>query len=213
MKKTLVFLVILAACNNATEQEVAETDTTDIPAIQVTTTEATTTQKPAVSTFDITTIPISDKDLGAFPFFSFPKGIKPTNKPQELEFDRIYFPLADVMTPLEGRTFKTYLSNENSTTWSLAFVEKSYDEAITAVGGVKIFDGKVSKEELDRIKDQSHYLGGEGNMHYYNRPVKVYVIRRSKGDDVYVQFSGSNSGGAIRILQKEAFKQTVTPKK
>jgi hypothetical protein len=71
----------------------------------------------------------------------------------------------------------------------------------------------VSKEELDRIKNQSHYLGGERNMHYYNRPVKVYVIRRSKGDDVYVQFSGSNSGGAIRILQKEAFKQTVTPKK
>jgi outer membrane protein OmpA-like peptidoglycan-associated protein len=210
MKKQLLSIaatMLVIACNNASKQDAANSDST---AAQATTTETAATPKSTSSTFDINSIPVSDKELGAFPFFSFPKGIYAPNKGVEREYDRIFFPLGGVMTPLEGRIFKAFMSAEKSNGWSLAFVEKSYDEAIAAVGGVKISDAKVSGEELERIKEKATYFGEEGSIDYWNEPVKVYVIRRPKGDDVYIQWYGNTASGAIQILQKEAFKQTIT---
>jgi outer membrane protein OmpA-like peptidoglycan-associated protein len=205
---TLTAVVMLAACNNASKQDAENKDTT---AAQTGTPEPGASEtKPASSSFDINNIPVSDKELGAFPFFSFPEGLEAQNKPLERKFDRIFFPLGGVMTPVEGRVFKTYVVGKNREDWSWPFFEKSYDQAITAAGGVKVFDAKVSNVELDRIKDKATYFGEEGSLDYWNEPVKVYIIRRADGGDVYIQFYGNSSSGAIQILQKEAFKQTIT---
>lgn len=166
----------------------------------------------ASSGFDINSIPVSDKDLGAFPFFSFPEGLEAQNKPLQRDYDQVYFPVGGHFVPVEGKSWKTFVvpeKNSNSE-FSYPYFEKSYDEAIKAAGGVKVFDGKVSKEELDKLKENAKYLGEDGSQDYWNEPVKVYVIRRAAGDDIYIQFSGNNASGAIEMIQKSPFKQTIT---
>lgn len=162
--------------------------------------------------FDISSVPISEHELGTFPFFSLPKGLVEQNKPVQRKFDNLFFPINGVMQPIEGKVWKANLVTESgdSESWSLPYFEKSYDEAIKAVGGMKIYEGKVSREELDRIKDKATYFGEDGSLDYWNDPAKVYLIRRADGGEVYIQFSGNSAGAKIQILQKEAFKQTIT---
>lgn len=161
--------------------------------------------------FDINSIPISTADIGDFPFFSLPQDMKEQNKAINRKYDMLFFPIDGKMRRLEGKVWKSNIvSSKSYDDWSLAFFQKSYDDAITAVGGVKIFEGKVSKEEIDRIEEEATYFGEEGSVDYWNEPVRVYVIRRENGDDVYIQLSGNTAGGELQILQKEAFKQTIT---
>lgn len=212
MKKTLIILSIgalLAACNKKAEQK---TDTApDTVAIETPT--AIEKSSGATTQFDINSVSVSNAEVGDFPFFSFPKGLDFQNKPVQRSYDRLFFPLNGVMTPIEGKVWKTYVVNEKSNTeeWSLPYFLKSYDEAITKLGGVKIFDAKVSQQELDRIKDEAKYFGEEGSIDYWNEPVKVYVIRRPNGDDIYIQLYGNTSTGAIQILQKAPAEQGAKP--
>ncbi|MFT4024369.1 MAG: OmpA family protein [Flavihumibacter sp.] len=53
-------------------------------------------------------------------------------------------------------------------------------------------------------------IGEDGSADYWNSPVKTYLVRRANGDDVYIQVSGNTAGGTVQVLQKEAFKQTIT---
>lgn len=214
LSSSLSVLIALSAftvsCNNSNQK--TDTEQEDSLRVEVPNTESSTTPSTS-SSFDINTIAISDKELGEFPFFSLPEGLALLNKkPIERKFDRIFFPIDGVMTPIEGRVWKADISTEGRKhgEWSLPYFEKSYTEAIVAVGGVKIFDGKVSKDEIDRIKDEATYFGEGGSIDYWNSPVKVYVIRRADGGDVYIQFSGNTAGGRLQILQQEAFKQTIT---
>ena len=162
--------------------------------------------------FDINTIPVSDKELGAFPFFSLPEGLAEQNKPVQRKFDRLFFPLKGIMTPVEGKLWKSNIvvKSGSSDEWSLPYFEKSYDEAIKAAGGVKVFDGEISNEEYDRYKNQATYLGEDGSIGYTGQNIKVYVIRRADGGNVYIQLTGNTASGYLNILQKEPFKQTIT---
>ncbi|OCA78797.1 flagellar motor protein MotB [Chryseobacterium contaminans] len=211
MKKTLIILSIgalLAACNKKAEQKTdAAQDTATVE-----NTAATEKSPGETAQFDISSIPVSNAELGELPFFSFPKGLESQNKPVQRSYDMLFFPLKGVMTPIEGKVWKTYVVNEKSNTedWSLPYFLKSYDDAITKVGGVKIFDGKVSQQELDRIKEDAKYFGEEGSIDYWNEPVKVYAIRRPNGDDIYIQLYGNTATGAIQILQKAPFEQTIS---
>lgn len=175
-------------------------------------TEQTAPPSAQTGGFDINSIAISDKELGTFPFFSMPEGLSEQNKPVQRKFDRLFFAINGVMTPIEGKVWKANVTTKsgNYDDWSLPFFEKSYDEAIKAVGGVSIFDGMIAKEEYDRYSDKATYLGEDGSIGYTGENIKTYVIRRANGDDVYIQLTGNNAGGKINIAQKEAFKQTIT---
>lgn len=205
----LPFLLLYTACNNESNSNKANTEITsqddsDKP-------EAVGNQTPPKE-FDIASIPVSDQNIGDFPFFSFPEGLAEQNKPIQRKFDRLFFPIDGTMTPLEGRVWKTFVVTAPGHTdeWSLPYFEKSYDEAIKAVGGVKIFDGEIAKEEYDRYSKQASYLGEDGSIGYAGENTKVYVIHRADGGDVYIQLAGNTASGKINILQKEPFKQTIT---
>ena len=170
------------------------------------------TQLVTSQVFDINSIPVSDKDLGVFPFFSLPEGLSEQNKPVQRKYDQLFFPINGVMTPVEGRVWKSNIVSKQgaSEEWSESFFEKSYDDAIKAAGGVKVFDGEISNEEYERYKKQAAYLGEDGSIGYTGQQIKVYIIHRADGSDVYVQLTGNTAGGYLNILQKEPFKQTIT---
>lgn len=156
------------------------------------------------------TIPISTADLGDFPFFGLPKNIQYVSKPLQREFDEIYFPvnITGKLVKFGGRVFKSDLTNTENSEWSKAYVLKSYDEAIKAVGGVKLFEGKFTPKQVKFMKENAEYLGEEGSLDFYNNKIHSYIIRRRDGDDIYIQLDVKY--GAVQILQKEAFQQTIT---
>ncbi|MET0466350.1 MAG: OmpA family protein [Chitinophagaceae bacterium] len=200
-------LSLAVACNNAGKQNETTTDTAQRTAE---TPKEDATPATSTSSFNINDIPVSDKELGAFPFFSFPEGLKSMNKPVERKFDQLFFAIEGKMIPLEGRVWKANVSEENTGDWSEAFFNKSYDDAIKAAGGVKIFDGTITNEEYARYSPGASYLGEDGSIGYAQENIKTYVIRRTNGGDVYIQFSSNNAYGRINILQQEGFKQTIT---
>lgn len=199
---------LLISCNGGSKQEtqqdsVSNADTTTV-------TEPTPPAGP--SSFDVNKLPVSDKAIGDFPFFSLPEGLVIQNKKAvERKFDKLFFPLNGVMTPVEGRIWKAdIIGDPENNQWSAAYFEKSYHEAITAAGGVKVHDAMVPDAELERIKDQATYFGEAGSIDYWNSPAKVYIIRRADGGDVYIQFYTNTVYGGLQILQQESFKQTIT---
>lgn len=154
-------------------------------------------------TINLTKLPVSTKELPAFPLFNPPANIIALNKPISRDFDRLFFPTKEGLVSLEGKVYKTFLTSVSGKEWSLPYFEKSYRDQITAAGGVLLFNGKVSGAELDRIKDQATYFGEEGSIDYPNNPVQVYAIRRKDGDHIFIQMSGNSAGAAIQILQME----------
>ena len=200
------FLLIFSSCKKSSLETKESSEITSDST-------ANTINKPLkTNEFDINSVPFSNAQMGEFPFFTTPENIQIQNKPLQKKFDRLFFPINGVMQPLEGKVWKaSFVGNtDDSDSWSYPYFEKSYDEAIKKVGGVKIFDGKVSSDELDRIKDDAIYFGEEGSLDYWNEPTKVYLIRKADGGDIYIQFSGNTATAQIQILQKEPFKQSIT---
>ncbi|WP_257657814.1 OmpA family protein [Parapedobacter lycopersici] len=207
----LPMIMLSISCGGGNQENNGHTDTTGTQQ-ETSGTPSESENSSAATTFDINNIPVSDHDLGMFPFFSFPEGMTNQNKPVERKFDRLFFPIDGVMTPLEGRVWKTNVTmNRNAAEeWSQPYFEKSYDEAIKAVGGVKIFDGEITKEEYDRYHGQASYLGEDGSIGYAGQNIKVYAIHRADGGNVFIQLVGNNAGGYLNVLQSEPFKQTIT---
>lgn len=202
-------VIASTSCHNASKEDQKVKDTA-----QSTEAEQKTEAAPAETSqsFDINSIPVSTHPLEAFPFFSLPKDLVEQNKPVQRSYDKLFFAINGVMTPLEGRVWKSYIVTKPGSTeeWSQPYFEKSYDDAITKVGGVKIFDGEITKAEYERYHNQASYLGEDGSIGYDGENIKVYVIHRADGGDIYIQLSGNSASGKLNILQKEAFKQTIT---
>lgn len=216
MKKTAFLLLIvitscLTSCKNNEKKDTQTTIENSSGTMQPQDNEKMTKQKSSTD-FDISSIPVSDAELGDFPFFSLPTGLKEQNKPVKRSFDKLYFPINGVMTPIEGKVYKINVETEktNEEDWSLPYFEKSYDDAITAVGGVKIFDGEITNDEYEKYHDKATYLGEDGSIGYVGQNIKVYVIRQPNGDDIYIQLTGNTASGYLNILQKAPFKQTIT---
>jgi len=218
MKKT-VFLILLVlctsfiCCRNNKNSETTENNTSDVIQNQKNEEKLEqTTEAKTETIFDINNIAISDADLGEFPFFSIPDGMQNLNRPKKSRFGRLLVPIDGVLTLIEGKVWGSSIvvQRKSGESWSFHYFQKSYDDAIKAVGGIKIFDGRVSKEELkelEKIERSSFFRGGV--MDYWNDPIRVYVIRRANDEDVYIQLSGNNSSGKLQILQKTPFKQTI----
>lgn len=207
----VIFFINAVACNNSKSRKAEATVNQDsVIAGGQSVDDKNSADLPRE--FDINSLPISNHALGDFPFFSFPEGLKATNKPIERKYDELYFPINGVMTPLQGRVWKTYVSStdDNGNEWSLPYFFKSYDEAIMAVGGVKIFDGEINNDEYERYHKKAAYLGEDGSIGYVGQNIRVYVIRRANGQDIYIQLTGNTASGDLNILQKEEFKQTIT---
>lgn len=160
--------------------------------------------------FNIEDIAYSDHDLGNFPFFTFPNGLKERAKPLINRFDVCFFPIDSVMTPFEGKLYRVDVVSEQGEQFSKHYFEKSMETYLSSIGGVKIYDGEISRKEYDRYNKQFQRRGGQGDIGYFDEHIKFYVIRSKDKGNIYVQFSADNISGKLNVLQEEDFQQTIT---
>lgn len=206
MKKvSLLFAVgaMMFSCN----KEPKENQNSEVKQDESATTEVT---GQASKEFNIQDIPVTDKDPGVFPFFTLPDGLIEQNKPLQKKFDVCFFPVNGVMTPFEGKLYKTNVTSKPGEEFSQRYFEKSMEDYLTSIRAVKVFDGEISKEEYDRYHKQDPNKGDEGDIGYTEEQIKFYVIRTKDKGNIYIQFSSNNASAKLNILQEEALKQTMT---
>ncbi|MDM1523566.1 OmpA family protein [Empedobacter falsenii] len=202
-----LFIVAIAAtlivsCNNKTEEKKTNNVAVDTNQNQ----ENTIADKG----FDINKIPFSTADIGDFPFINLSQGLQEMNKPLVKEFDICFFPINGVMTPFEGKLYKTFVSPKQGEEFSQHFFEKSMADYLQSIGAVKVFDGEITKEEYERYNKQDPNKGGEGDMGYAGQNMKFWVLRTKDKGNVYIQYLSNNAGASLNVLQEANFKQTIT---
>jgi OOP family OmpA-OmpF porin len=208
MKKISFILsgaLLALSCNQVNKQDKSSEIKTEQTAIDENTIENTSAEK-----FNIEDIPYSNADLGSFPYFSLPSGLKNQNKPLQRNFDVCFFPIAGTMTPFEGKLYKINVVGDGTEPFSKRYFEKSLVDYLNSIGATEVFNGEITKEEYDRYHKQDPNKGDEGDIGYFNEQITVYVLRTKDNGNVYVQFSSNNASGKLNILQEESFKQTIT---
>jgi hypothetical protein len=207
MKKS-IFLVPVAAlsifaCGSKSDKPADGADTVAI----ATTTEAPAGTATATDTlaepFDINTIPKTDKDLGTFPYLAAPAKTEYINKGgKKSDLDQIFVPLKGILTPIEGPSFRAYVHAASGEQWQKFYVEKTYSDMITNLGGVKVSNEPVSKKEVDRIGTNSLQAGIDGSFDFWNQlPIQLYIIHKDSLE-VYIQLQTNTSSGSIQIIER-----------
>jgi len=213
MKTLMAFcfaLFLIVGCKDkASDKEVEKT--TDTATAAQADTSATTAVQPGSDSFDISSVPVSDKTLGDFPFFSVPEGMS-YQVEQDKKLHRTYFGVKGKLIPLEGRTFAALVHSKSgsSADFEPLVFEKHYDDLIKSAGGVLISNTKVASAEIQRV-GQDELFKYRNVADIYNDPVKCYLVRRANGE-IWVQIASNSAAGSITVIQKgELDKNTVAP--
>jgi hypothetical protein len=194
---------------NHTQQVTPESQSAPMPDAS----KATTEPAP-IAAFDINTIPISNKEIGEFPFFTPPEGYEYVtqgasrlNERDSIKnFSRYYYPLGkENLYPVEGKTFYNVRINSKEGGDEILLIQRNYENAITAAGGVKVFDGKVDPSKTYNIlSSDDRYRYGVRNE---SGERQVYVIRKQ---DMEVWFEITcDSSCFFAVTQKGEMKQSI----
>jgi len=209
MKSSLLLLgatLLLWSCNNSPKESQDTASQTSQSQQQAVDKEA------APAKFSIDNIPFSTSDLGDFPFFTAPDGAKYINNVKTKAFDFLVFVTPDDIFEVEGKTYRSWVQEdpESKTELSGRYLFKSYDDAITKVGGVKIFEGALDAERLEQYNKLCTYAGDDGSfIPSGDQQIVSYVIRRKEGN-IYITLEKKDfPSTSIQIVQEKPFQQTI----
>lgn len=204
MKKTVILFALAATVISCKQKAKEKADQAEVPAAQQ------QVKTDSTTTFSFEALPYIKADLGVFPFFSLPKGLKEMNKPLQKDFDVCFFPVKGVMKAFEGKLYKANITGEQGTEFSQHYFEKSMDDYLKSIGAVKVFSGTITQEEYERYQKEDPNKGGEGDIGYADEQINFYAIRSKDQGNILVQYSATNAGAKLNILQQKALTQTIS---
>lgn len=209
MKKTLCLIFAVGALISC-KKETQENKNTAVTTEAQTETQTETQVDSNASNFDLNTIPVSDIDLGDFPFFTAPKDAKYINNVKPKDFDFVVFVTPNEIFEVEGKTFRAWVHPENGKDISGRYLFKSYDDAIIKAGGVKIFEGNLKEERLEKYNELVTYKGSDGTFIPSDDSQLVAYVINHKSGPIYIILEKKDFGtSSIQIVQSAAFEQTI----
>ncbi|ASK29668.1 flagellar motor protein MotB [Chryseobacterium sp. T16E-39] len=213
MKFKLLILSMIAsiviACNSEKKQKEESTGNTD------STQSVNANQEPQAATatkkMDINSIPISNKPLGAFPYFNLPENYQSTPTNNTADFDVAYFWVKDHFEKPEGKIFYARVTAKEGKSYSDLEVERNLDELIKSVDGLKVSQMKIPVDSSYAVPDNNKlkYMNGYGFMS--SAVTTTYVIRRSDRN-IWMQLTPGDDGVSAgwMILETKPFKMTAS---
>ena len=144
----LILIAALAACSdNQEEQQPAATTRPTQPTAQASQ-PAEQASAPVADTqnfanFDLNSIPVSSKPLGAFPYFDAPDGYIYATSKERPQVEKYFFDKDGKLIKAKGKYFVGYLEPKQNSAEATDMVIASYDKSITTAGGVKLFEGSA----------------------------------------------------------------------
>ncbi len=217
MKRTykislLLLVLILAACG----KKPAQTPTTkgvDTP--QSASAPASASPVPVAaaaiesnktSEFDVSSVAVTSKDLGKFPYLNAPERFK-HNGGSASDLGREYFAVSGKLVPKDGKSFKAYIEpiDRERDKSNVLLLEKSYYEGLLALGAVETNKGTpITNEEIKRVGEKVLLERDYGFTLDYNQldRLKTFLIRTAD-KEIWIQYTiyGFEAGGKISILQ------------
>ena len=196
----LSIALLVASCGSGDTAKDKETASTNPPASSAT--------APADATTDLNRLPVSDKDLGIFPFFNLPQGFEAQDtKTQPLDVKYV-FPGGGLKV-VEGRYHHERIQSSGGD-WNETLLLRSFDEKIRELGGVQVYDGSLPAAAREKIaSDNPRFVADLYDPSPYR--FRQYVIRTPQGR-VWVEIGyGYNEPMAdLTIVQEGELHQTIT---
>ena len=190
---TLILVVALAACSDKQdEQQSSTTPQPKKPAAQASQ-PAAQASAPVVESnnfvsFDLNSIPVSSKALGAFPYFDAPDGYVYSTSKERPQLEKYFFTNNGKLIKVQGKYFVGYLEPKQNSADAATTVISSYEHAITSAGGVKLFEGNAPEALRS---EYSHSAPSSYWKDMYN-PLAAsylqYVINRGN-DSIWVELA------------------------
>lgn len=142
-----ILAITLAGCSD--DQEESQPDVTPIPnkpatqAASEPEASASVGESNHFTEFSINSIPVSGKSLGTFPYFDSPNGYAYATAKERPSEEKYFFSSDGKLIRVKGKYFIGYLEPKPNFEEATSMVVQNYDQAITAAGGVKIFEGSA----------------------------------------------------------------------
>ena len=182
-------------------------------------------ESPAAA-FNIEKIPLTKKNIGTFPFFAPPKdyfyghgrkrGMYPyhggeINEGGDIQESGRYSFAVDKksLVPVEGKVFRAELlvktkhyrtcrgcAGTPGSPRNMLNIRRSYEKAIIAAGGRKVFDGIVSAEAYRARDDEEKKYDLDGM--YMTGLQRTYVIHKPAAE-VWIEISCSDYGRCFNV--------------
>ncbi|MDO3665056.1 OmpA family protein [Acinetobacter higginsii] len=177
-------------------------------------TSAPTTEHQSVETqsktasFSIDQIPISNVELGDFPFIQLPKGYHFAHQSTE-NFAQMEFWVGDKLEKVEGQLFNGRIdAEENNKQASFLELQRNLDAVIGSLGGKKITDSKIPTELSTQLSEKYGvaYVDGLGDI--YNNPTQSYVIHQNHRD-IWFQITQSGLSAGLLVLETRPIEITA----
>lgn len=162
----------------------------------------------APAAFQASQLPVSDANLGAFPYLGLPAGYAAKDVVDNT-FDRVPFWTGDRVEWVEGKVHSSALRSGGDHAWSALELSRNVQSLVESLGGKRIYSGALPAEagrEIGNSKAAVTYVSGLGDI--YNEPVETYVIHRADRDIWIHLCAGSNAGGWI-ITETKPFEATA----
>lgn len=166
----------------------------------------------AITTFDINKIPISNKEIGTFPFLSSPEGYEYKYEKSK-NYEQKYFCFNDsLVTKIGGKYFFSAIwkKDDNNNEYEKTFILKSYENAMKKLGGVQIYEGYYNDKAQALIsKENPTYF--EDLKNDLSRKNKQFVLKTPSGN-IWFELNIHDRDNEIffTVVQEEGFKQTIS---
>jgi len=165
------------------------------------------------NSFDINSIPVSNKDLGTFPYIIPPSNYaynySKTIQPGDInDTDKEYFAVNGKLIAQEGKSYKAHIDRDakDGKRFNSLEVGKYFDDLIKSLGGVQVNNVAVPKAQIDSVGNDELVTKKYGNSIDYNmlNDIKTYVIR-TRTKQVWIQMTLMNEeSGKITVLENKA---------
>lgn len=204
--------VALTACKKPEAAAAAEAPAAaDAPAAQPaadTAPAAAPAATAAAAAFDIGAIPVSDKPLTAWPYVALPAGYEfdyaDNLASRSKDLARVPVWTGGQLLWVEGKVFSDEIDNSDGKTYSRFEVRKNVQQAIEALGGVRItersFDEATYKANEKALSDFGQEFSRMQNAYWYDADADTYVIRRAD-KAIWIVFQSGNDQGALMVAE------------
>ena len=158
-------------------------------------------------TFDWSTVPVTESDIGEFPYFTPPEGAKIGSGRGEIDVDfgKLELFINGEFLAAEGRV-KTLPILPEKGDWNQYKFDSSIDKYLLSIGAKKVAEGKIPNDKLKELggANVGRFVPGDP----YNNPVRIFAINHPE-QRVFITIS-SNSGAAyVGIVKLADFEQTI----
>ena len=162
----------------------------------------------AAVAFDIDKIPVSDKPLPAWPYIALPAGYHYHEADdlagQSKDLARVPVWTGGQLLWVEGKTFSDAIRSDDGKTYSKFEVRKNLQQAIEALGGVRIgersYDEATYKANEKALDDFRQEFDRIRDAYWYDADADTYVIRRAD-KAVWVVLQTGNGDGGILVAE------------